>query len=322
MQLVNASDKTLVPTATNTTYSDPRLTRFGTGLVVGYGQKGPQASSSYAAVRRVDPSTGQTSGSAALGVDEAQAVLPLIGGIATNGGASSIVVGSRLSSASPNAARLTRFSATPTFDTSNSPTSSTLTVDVAWSQTAARYGAAFIESQMATGGMLATYDEALAPKVEFVFTGGSDQPLGGTTTPVGIAPQDGRFVVVWVDVQVTPRQVYISSVDALSGTRSSAGSVTASDTPASYKYYPKVLFDGSSIVVAWLEPSTAQYRIMWRRFDSTLTPLAASQCATCNADTAQLANFGFAAISANDYGVAALLADGYQHFLHFNCTGP
>lgn len=321
-KLVNTTEKTLVPTTSGASYSSAVLTAFGSSLAVGYGQKGPQSNSAYAAVRLVDPATGQTSGTAALGANEGQAVLPLAGGIAATNALSSIALGSRLTNAGAVAGRVSRFGATPTFVTSASPTSSTFALDVAWNSSASRFGAAFVESGGSTGGKLVTYDETFGSTGGFAFTGAGDQPAFGAAYPPSVAGQGARFVVAWVDLQSGIHDVYLTSVDALSGARSPATSVKASDTPASFKYYPRVLWDGRSVVVAWVEQASTLYHVVWRRFDPSFVPLGPSQCASCAIGPAVLGQFGLASLGPNQYGLAMLESDNYQYFAHIGCTGP
>lgn len=322
-KLVNTTDRTLVPAASGTTVSPPQLTAFGTSAAVAYGQAGPQNNSAYAAVRLVDPRTGQTSGSAALGSNEGQAVLPLVGGVAATSALSSLVTGSHLTNASADSGRVTRFSSAPALATSSSPTSSTYAVAVAWSDTASRYGAAFVEAGTSAGGKLVTYDESLGSTTAFAFTATGDQPAFGAAFPASISALGGRFVVAWIDLQSSPnREVFITSVDALNGIRAPTSAVKASDTSATYKYYPRILSDGKSVIVAWVEPSTTLYRVMWRRFDASLTALGPSQCASCATNPANLSPIGLAALGPNDYGFATLLSDNNQYFTHITCTGP
>jgi hypothetical protein len=317
-------DTVAVPAVTNVTYSEPVLAPFGSELVLAAAQKGPSSNTTFTMVRRIQPSNATIVGSQATGPSQPSSTILSVEGLATDPSATRIAVASRISGVVATAATLDRFTAAPAYASPSAAIpSSAYAVSVGWSETATRFGAPYIVSGTSTGGKFSTYDALLSiPPVTTDFTVIPDQPLSGSTSfPVSVAPMGSQLVVAWLAQAPSTFEVFLTSLDPVTGARSA--SVQASDTAATYKYYPRVISDGNSLFVVWVENAGVQYRAMWRRFANSLSPLGPSVCASCpSGQSVPLGRLGAASAARNQYGVAMLLSDNLEYVARITCTGP
>jgi hypothetical protein len=117
--------------------------------------------------------------------------------------------------------------------------------------------------------------------------------------------------------------VWLVLVDLTSGTRRGSAVQVSGGTIATTlpKQYPKVIFDGTALAVAWLEIQNGlDGRIWLRRFDPTPAPLGTPLQIGSNG-MATFTDIGFAAASAGKYGIAFSRtgAPGTKLFSYVEC---
>jgi len=308
----NASDATAV-TAGTSLLGDPRLARIGSGeLVLAYGVRTDTGSASAAAIK-VNPQTGALIAGPTSGGSFSDTTPPIVGGVAVNPGQSQIGIASRRASTSARTqAELAVMGADLTTSGSVQPSAlaTTWTTAVAWATSAAkpnRFVVAAVSDNSATGGTLLDVAEAnLQPGSNAPFTRVGDAPLaGGAGATVAAAGLGDAVAVVWVDDHSGIQEVYLAVIDLTSGNRRGVVQVSAGGTLP--RQYPKVVFDGAALAVAWLEiQNGADSRIWLRRFDPT-PPTPAPLGAALPIGSMGVATFGdiaLAAAGAGKYGIA------------------
>jgi len=308
----NASDATAV-TAGTSLLGDPRLARIGSGeLVLAYGVRTDTGSASAAAIK-VNPQTGALTAGPTSGGSFSDTTPPIVGGVAVNPGQSQIGIASRRASTSARTqAELAVMGADLTTSGSVQPSAlaTTWTTAVAWATSAAkpnRFVVAAVSDNSATGGTLLDVAEAnLQPGSNAPFTRVGDAPLaGGAGATVAAAGLGDAVAVVWVDDHSGIQEVYLAVIDLTSGNRRGVVQVSAGGTLP--RQYPKVVFDGAALAVAWLEiQNGADSRIWLRRFDPT-PPTPAPLGAALPIGSMGVATFGeiaLAAAGAGKYGIA------------------
>jgi hypothetical protein len=311
----NASDVTLL---TGSYGSQVRLGKLGSSFIVAAGltETNPRS-----IVRTVEPTAGGSGSGVPSGSHSFESPL-LVGGLAVNGSGSRLLVSSRggtLTAATATAADL--FTNTPAFSKSGVPSGPARATAAAWA--ANLFGVVAVE---ATGaGKIATYDNDLSPSGVHSFTSTASASTSDTRLEISIAGAGARFAVAWIDVRKggTSPEIWLTSIDAASGAPSSE--VMVSDDKGTVKHYPRVIYDGKSIGVAWLEAiSPIAFKVLFRRFTTSLQPLE-PLTALCTSCTVNLANTAFdvAAGEANEYGFAFRSStNDTQYFNRMLCDGP
>ena len=325
-----SADVTVVAAAASTLYgSPPGLASAGSDFVLAYGVRN-SAGSAFPAVELLTPGTGARVGNPANGTSASDTTSNAVGGVAVDDAADAIVTASRGGFiATATVARANLFTATPAQTTSLSPSATTYTTAVAWNGAVSRFGMAYLVDGSSSGGMVVTYTTALVAGASYPFTQSGDQPAFGLSgDDVAIAGAGGSFAVAWVDGgHTSEKEIWLTSVDALTGAHLSPTSeVQASVTSAYSKSYPRVAWDGRSIVVAWLESTgSGDFDVMVQRFGPALVALdAAPRCVSCGTSSwASSGAIDLAVAGPNDYGIAfQMQLPSNQFFSHMTCTGP
>ena len=306
--LQNAADVTVV-TAGTKLLGDPQLARVGNQLVLAHGVREANGFASTSAIK-LDPQAGVMLASLTSGAGFTDTMPPVVGGIAVTPDQSNLGIVSRRAGASARTpADLVRMGSDLATIGSVQPTAlaMTWTTAVAWASSAAkpaRYVVAAIVDNSATGGtLLDVTDLNLQPGANATFTGPGDAPLaGGGGATVSVAGLGDAVAVAWVDDHTSVQEVWMAVVDFTSGVRRGVVQVSAGGTLT--KQYPKVVFDGAALAVAWLEiQSGADSRIWLRRFDPALAPLGAA-LPIGSPGVATFGDIGLAAAAAGKYGIA------------------
>jgi len=328
-----ASDATVVG-AGSTYASYARLGALGSSLALAIGTKdgasGSASAPTYAQVLVIDAATGAVNGSPAMGRGANDAQPVSVGGvIADSSGASIVSVQRRFGVGVATEATTDAFNSTPGHSHDDSPSVDTLATSVGFVEVNAgtpRFGVAYVSHGNA--GMVQTYDATLAPMTAFPFTAAGDAPAtDDVRQEVAIAGAGGRFVIAWVDTRKTS-DIYVTSLDPLTGARlTTRPEVLVSDgLDTTQKYFPRVAFDGQSVIVAWVQGSfTSDYDVLFRRFDLDLTDRDASRstCVTCGGGHHALATaIGLAAAAPNEFGLAYKETGGAAFFVRASCDGP
>jgi len=311
--LQNASDATAV-TAGTSLLGDPRLARIGSSeLVLAYGVR-TDTGSAYAAAIKVNPQTGARTAGATSGGAFSDTMPPIVGGIAVNPSQSLIGVVSRRAGSARTQAELVLMGGDLTSSGSAQPPalSAIWTTALAWATSAAkpnRFVIAAVSGSSATGGNLVDVAEQSLQQGSTHFTGSGDAPLaGGAGATVSAAGLGDAVAVVWVDDHSGNQEVYLAVIDLMSGNRRGVVQVSAGGMLP--RQYPKVVFDGAALAVAWLEiQNGADSRLWLRRFEPTsaTSPAPAPLGAALPIGSMGAATFGdigLAAASPGKYGLA------------------
>jgi hypothetical protein len=315
----NPTDITVV-TAGTTTLSDPRLARVGTAgatpLALAYGQREANGAARVAVIK-IDPQAGLMSAGPQPGVSFSDSTPPELGGIAVSADQTKLAVVSRRANVSARTQVIVdRFAA----DVQSGAVSATAaeqsmawTTAIGWASSAAkpnRFVSASIFDGGTNGGTLLDLADAtlqIGSLAHFTATG--DAPVaGGSGATISVAGVGDAVAVVWVDQHTSPQEVWLALVDLTSGTRRGAVQVSGGTISTTLpKQYPKVVFDGAALAVAWVEiQSGTDSRIWLRRFDPTLpTPVpVGTPLQIGSMGMATFTDIGFAAASAGKYGLA------------------
>jgi hypothetical protein len=336
---LGAQDQILAQ-AVNTDYDqDVRLARTGQSFLLAAGVA-LQGSKPHPALALVDPLTGIPS-TLTAGADDGAGTLPSrVGGVAVNDLGTRIAVTSReYSGAAVTATNATvkLFSpGTPPSYSTTSPGAPAFATSVAWMASGVdRFGVALITL---TGGKVDLYDADLTSKGSHEFIDGAKDVPQTQSGEVAIAAADKRFAIAWVDKRdvTNDNEIYLTSIDASTGVRVSKGEVLVSEPSARRKRFPRIVYDGKSLLVAWIEAiaqGSAYYDIKFRRYSPELDELVpmgtkTPQRANANAITelsAPSTGFGVAVGGKqNEYGFAfsGLAGSTRQFFNHMVCSGP
>jgi hypothetical protein len=276
-------------------------------------------------LRLIDPTSGAELGPAATSVD--LNVMGLDGlyadGVASAGASGPIAVSGHVGSVPPGTAIFTRFTATPTPIQTTTPRPSVRDTAIAWAPGAQRFGYAVLDASGV--GFLFVFDTGGSLSSQLSFTGASDSPKGDTLyTLAAVAASEARFVVAWTDDRSGRTEIYATSLDASTGQAATPAAVLVSTPSSAEKLVPRVVYDGRSVVVSWLEETGAgAYQLMLRRYDEMLRPIAGTLCATCGAASAlPVRLFGLAARGPNDYGAAVSVTGDVHRLARVACNGP
>jgi hypothetical protein len=168
---------------------------------------------------------------------------------------------------------------------------------------------------------------SLTPGVKSPFTGAGALPQAGDPAyELGITTAGDRFAVVWLDRRDAGFDVFVSTVPIAGGTVLGEVLVRKATTQVAY---PRIVFDGTSIVVSWLENIPGQpsyFDVRARRYTPALAPLETdSTCVTCGVlGNRPKTAMGAAFATKNDYGFA-FMNEGppsRETFVRMLCTGP
>jgi hypothetical protein len=170
--------------------------------------------------------------------------------------------------------------------------------------------------------------DAGAP-VQIQFTGASDSPtVNNQNAGMAMAGNGDRFAVAWTDGQTCPgcsaSEIYLTVVLAAGARPFGEVRVSTENANANPKAHPRVVWDGRSYVVAWVESIAGVGAVYLQRYDATLKPIAPLVPVSMNAPTAPLVQeIGLAAVAPDEYGVAFHLSGSLQQYLvHVKCSGP
>jgi hypothetical protein len=326
--LQNASDVTAV-TAGTSILGDPRLARVGDELVLAYGVR-TTTGSAYAAAINVNPLTGARTAGVTSGVASSDTVPPIIGGVVLNPSQSLIgIVSRRASTSARTPAELVVMGSDLSSTGTVQPTAlaMTWTTAVAWATSAGkpnRFVIASVVDNTSLGGTLLDIAESnRQPGPLATFTRASEAPLtGGNGATVSAAGLGDAVAVVWVDDHTGAQEVWLAVIDLTSGNRRGAVQVSAGGTLP--RQYPKVVFDGAALAVAWLEIQTgADSRVWLRRFDPASPALAPLGTALPigSMGVPTFGDIGLAAAGAGKYGLAFSRAGspGTKLFSYVEC---
>jgi len=199
---------------------------------------------------------------------------------------------------------------------------------VAWSEAAQRFGVAYFDTQSVPHGWLALFDLQLQQTVYEVTTGLLWPLVDGSPFEPSVTAMGDDFVVAWLDRFDAPLNeypednldVYAVSIDAASGTVSPPGGVKVSDVPSARRFV-KVVNDGASYLVAWLDEDKFDYAIRAQRLDADLQPRG-ELIEVGETDEAFQGPFGAAAAAERDYGFASIGAGSDLYFNRIVCIDP
>lgn len=307
------------------TLSAPRLASVGPDMMLAYGRH--QTTGARAAVVRIAARNGAIVGAEIPGANFSNASAPPeIGGVAVRNDGTRVAVISRraeLGMATP--ANVDLFSSSPGLITFDAPVllSMTRTTGITWLPSGRFLGAALMDMTSGSGRLHELTDNNLGPGRTFAFTAAPDLPVVGSgAATIAVAAAGDRIAVVWLDSQscagCTVREVFLATLDA-NGIR--LGEVQVSAANNLTKSYPRVVFDGAAIAVAWLEyGSFADSQLKLRRFDTARVPVAAA-INVGTRGTVALGDFGLAAAATGAYGLAYGISGGTQTLARVICTG-
>jgi hypothetical protein len=280
---------------------------------------------SFPAVTRVTPDAGAATSLVEGAVTSNASVPSIIGGVAVDTGATNLVLATRGGAGIPLTGTASLFSSAPAYTKTSTPSSSARATSAAWASTAGVFGVAYLESGIPAVGRIAMYDSSLTPVRTGDFLTNGDVPVtSGAGIEIAMVGTGAHFVVAWVDQRngSNKQQLWVSRVDATTG--AFIDEAVASDENATVRF-PRVVYDGNSILVAWIEfVSGLEFRVMYRRFTPELSALEpkAPQSATGGIATPQT-GFGLVASAPNEYGFAFTSSnETKQYFKRLTCTGP
>ena len=332
----NASDVTVATAGTTSTLGNPRLASIGSAasaareLVLAFGQRDGNGAA-HATVLKIDPQAGQTTAAPKFGASVTDPSAPDVGGIAISGDQSKLAVASRRANGGVSTQELVdQFSSDLQSTTSASPAAfaASWTTAIGWASSTVkpnRFVVASILDTSASGGALADLtDTTLQLGSIATFTAAGDSPVtGGSGATVSVAGLGDAVAVVWVDQHSGPQEVWLAVVDLTSGTRRGAavqvsGGAIADTLP---KLYPKVVFDGAALAVAWLEIQNGNDSHIWlRRLDAAGAPLGTA-FSVAAVGSATFADIGLAAAAVSKYGIAFSRggSPGTKQFSYVEC---
>lgn len=157
------------------------------------------------------------------------------------------------------------------------------------------------------------------------FTQAGDVPVfPGAATEVSVTSIDATTAVVaWIGIPKNGTTTQVNLAKVTIGTNV-VTSVTASTDPViKDKYFPRIVWDGKSLVVAWIEiAQTGDYRIKLRRFDAALVPRDLP--IDVQGALTKREGFGLAVgATPNVYGLAYRASPtSRRHFRIISCEGP
>jgi hypothetical protein len=325
----------LVPTSPGATYVDPMLAAADDRMILGVSRRmtsGAHAVDIYA----FDPLTGTVlDGAVSIHADPVQKPL-VLSGIAFAPNKNRFLTVTREAAyggvAGPVSVQL--FQAKPlallnerAVDKDLSPVDA-YHAAVAWSETAQRFGVAYLDTQSVPGGWLALFDLQLEQtESESEFTSGLWPMADAGLFELSVTAMGDDFVVAWLDRFDAPPtgypehnlDVYAVSIDAVTGIASSPG-VKVSDAKST-RQYVKVLNDGASYLVAWLEKDTLANAIRAQRLDTDLQPRG-GLIEVGKAGEAYQGPFGAAVAAERDYGFVSIAPGANVYFNRIVCIDP
>jgi hypothetical protein len=194
---------------------------------------------------------------------------------------------------------------------------------VAWSESAQRFGVALLDDSLLTKGFLHVFDVNLENQASHRFTAAADWPMVSGGWEVSIAAVGESFAIAWADRRHDEQQhdIYVTSIHGGTGEVSLAGSVKVSGDTSVFREYPRIRFDGRSLIVAWLEQDGTFLSLRARRLTTGLEPIGHVLTIDPEAEVFQ-GPFGMAVAAENDYGFVSARGDGHFLFARLVCTGP
>lgn len=203
-------------------------------------------------------------------------------------------------------------------------------IRVAWSETAQRFGVAYVVEQGVPTGMLALFDSELSMLGHSEFTGAHHEPfVRAAPYELSIAAAGKDFLLTWMDAFDAPDEpdvenyldVYVTSASALTGEVNVPGGVKVSGDDDKRRTYASVVHDGTSAVVSWLEKDGPNQTLEVRRFDVELEEVGEPVFAFEQGELL-IGPAGSAAAGKNDYGFAGVVGNGAVRLVRIGCSTP
>jgi hypothetical protein len=197
---------------------------------------------------------------------------------------------------------------------------------IAWVAGRAEFVVGAVSESTGVGGRLVAFsDSSLAPGTGLLFTSAAAAPAVGSAAGVSVAGVGDRVAVAWTDWRTcsgcSGREIFLTIVDASGGRP--FGEVQVSEPSTTPKSFPKVVFDGAALAVAWLEyqdPDRSDVKL--RRFDDRLGPAGpilgvgpVGQPRPASGD------IDLAAAAPGDYAVVMSIQTGRQSLTRVTCAG-
>jgi hypothetical protein len=321
---VAGSDYQAAGAVTNRSYGAfPRLTRVGSSFALAYGVR-DGSSSVYSAVQQINPLTGATLAGPAHGDAGTDNQAVAVGGVSADTAGTWILAAARLGSqTAPTEGHADLFNGSA-FNATSAVSASTRTVSVSWVETGASFGVAYTVSPSPSIHVAFYSGNPVQYKATHPLSGGQALPsVGLLGYELGIAGVGDRFAIAWVDQRSSPA-IYLGTIGLAGNVTPSTGSgILVSDVNAEAKYFPRVVYDGTSILVAWVEHVGSIYKVNYRRYTPGLLALDdAPQSVTTGFDVSGSA-IGVAASAQREFGLAFMVSsDNKQYFTKLTCTGP
>lgn len=200
---------------------------------------------------------------------------------------------------------------------------------VAWSETAQRFGVAYLDAQLVPEGWLTLFNLQLQ-QTEAVdeFTGGLWPLADAGPFELSVTAMGDDFVVTWLDRFDAPLtekpednlDVYAVAIDSATGIVSPSGAVKVSGAKET-RQFVRVLNDGTSYLVAWLEEDALAYAIRAQRLDTGLQPRG-GPIEVGALGEACIGPFGTAVAGERDYGFVSIASGSILHFNRIFCIDP
>ncbi len=303
----------------------PRMVPLASGWLVAYGRYNASPAQAVTTVRRFEPATAAFVGAEASGLVATATSLPRVTSAALDDTGSRLLVPTILSSADLDPMRVELFNATPERLRVDDTLPDSRGADCSWAPDAERFGMATLT---ANGGALQTFDRDMNQVASFVFaTPQLNPPWGAAEAPPAITSVGRQFYVAWVRLDSAAKSVVINGFDALSGALRSPTSILVSSQPATnagYPAFPKLLIDGQTLLVTWIEMGTDfAGDIHAQRFDLDLSPVGEEMCVTCDTATRASGEYALAGDGAGRLAVEFYSTANSRHYLvAINCTTP
>lgn len=324
--VVHGAPSTLIGPSGNWFYRTPMISVAGSNVVLGVARSADPAPELWASdFYAVDP-WAATFPAGPETVSTGPTVPVVVSGLAVAPGLNRVVAVTR---DAPNAGMTGPAKAT-VFDTTSLDQlkgvqleSSVYGGAVAWSESAQRFGVALLDDSLLTKGFLHVFDANLENQASHKFTAAADWPMVSGGWEVSIVAVGESFAIAWADRRNDEQlhDIYVTSIHAGTGAVSPAGSVKVSGNTSVFREYPRVQFDGRSIIVAWLEQDGTFLSLRARRLTPSLEPIGDVLTIDPVAQVFQ-GPFGMAVAEENDYGFVSARGDGHILFARLVCTGP
>lgn len=303
LQLPLSADPVLAKAGTSEWLGPGRLVWSGSKLFLAYSRQN-DATSAVELVE-VDPSTGHPSAVVSSPGFAAKGSAPFVGNVAIDDTGTRILVPSVDNQAQIGTARVDMFATQAVSWYGSASQLDSFGLTAAWVPGRQLFG---VPSVIVGGSDVWVYDRDLVAGTAFPFSVPLVDPPWGTVQSAPYAAGVGdRLYVAWISVDAGTTRVVLRGFDPATGTsgQPEATTVVSSAEPGIEILYPKVVFDGQLLAVAWLTtpsyPIAAQVHMQRVDLDMNLVGAEENMTNLASNWTVALGDYSFVAQSPGVY---------------------